>query len=137
MNRDSGIADVSRARHYGGFIAAGLAALAVDALILSLLTDALGVSPYLARLFSISLAMIVSWQINRRLTFAITAPATFAEFTKFAAVSWIAQAVNYAVFAGILLTRPGTWPVAALVAASVVAMFISYAGFRFGVFRKA
>jgi putative flippase GtrA len=127
----------SRLHHFGGFIAAGLAALAVDALILWLATDWLQISPYVARLFSISCAMVVSWQINRRLTFAVTAPATLHEFGRFAAVSWIAQAVNYAAFAGILVARPGTWPVFALISASLIAMFVSYAGFRFGVFRKA
>ncbi len=123
-------------RHYGGFVAGGVAALVTDATVLSLLTDGLSVSPYLARFASISVAMVVSWQINRRVTFALKSPATLTEFVRFAAVSWLAQAVNYAVFAVILLTRPGLWPVWALVAASLVAMVVSYCGFRFGVFRK-
>ena len=123
-------------RHYGGFVGAGLAALATDATILSLLTDGLGQSPFLARLVSISIAMVVSWQINRRITFDMKTPATFAEFGRFAAVSWTAQAVNYTVFAIALLLMPGLWPVWALIGASLLAMFVSYAGFRFGVFRK-
>lgn len=123
-------------RHYGGFVLAGTVALLIDAVILWILTDRAGVSPYLARLPSISVAMIASWQINRRVTFAMATPATISEFCKFAAVSWVAQAVNYAVFAGILIARPQTWPVAALIAASAVAMFFAYGGFRFGVFRK-
>jgi putative flippase GtrA len=127
----------SSTRHYIGFVAAGLAALAVDALILLVMTETMAISPYLARIVSISIAMVVSWQINRRITFAVQSPPTLAEFSKFATVSWLAQAVNYAVFAAILLLRPETWPVAALVAASLVAMFVSYAGFRFGVFGKA
>jgi putative flippase GtrA len=128
---------LSKARHYGGFIAAGLVALGVDALLLSLLTDVLAISPYIARLFSISVAMLASWQINRRVTFGVKSAPTLAEFGRFAAVSWIAQSVNYAVFAAILIARPLTWPVTALVAASLVAMFVSYAGFRFGVFHKS
>ncbi len=121
-------------RHWGGFIAAGLAALTVDAAVLTLLTKWLGLSPYLARLFSISAAMVVSWQINRRITFAVTSPSSLAEFGRFAAVSWIAQSVNYAVFALILLSLPTTSQIIALIAASLIAMFVSYAGFRFGVF---
>ena len=61
---------VTRSRHYGGFLLAGLAALATDAAILTLFTDVVGASPYLARLFSIMIAMVVSWQLNRRITFA-------------------------------------------------------------------
>ena len=127
----------SRWRHYGGFIAAGVAALATDAAVLMLLTDGLGLSPFIARIFSISIAMVASWLINRTLTFAVTASPTFAEFGRFAMVSWLAQAVNYAIFAAVLLLRPETHPVAALIAASLVAMFVSYVGFRFGVFRKS
>jgi putative flippase GtrA len=135
MSKD-GIAHISHRHHFGGFVLAGGAAFCVDALGLVLLTDVVGVSPYVARLFSILLAMVVSWQINRRVTFGVASPATFSEFRRFAAVSWIAQAVNYAAFTGILLMRPDVWPVAALAAASLFAMFVSYAGFRFGVFHK-
>jgi putative flippase GtrA len=131
-----GIAHISRQRHFGGFVLAGLAALSVDAFALVLMTDVAGMSPYIARLFSILLAMIVSWQINRRVTFGVASPASLSEFRRFAAVSWVAQAVNYAVFTAILLIRPDTWPVAAVAAASLLAMFVSYAGFRFGVFHK-
>lgn len=129
-------AQVSRTRHYGGFLTAGLAALATDAAILVLLTEGAGLSPYIARLVSISIAMVVSWQINRRITFAVTSPPTLHEFARFAAVSWFAQAVNYAAFAALIAWWPSLWPVWALIAASALAMFVSYAGFRFGVFKK-
>ena len=124
-------------RHYGGFIAAGIVALGVDAGVLTTLTAAFGLSPFVARLFSISAAMVTSWQINRRITFAVDASATLAEFGRFAAVSWSAQAVNYGVFAAVLLLWPATGAILALVAGSLVAMFVSYAGFRFGVFGKS
>lgn len=136
MKGGAGPSTNSGRRHFGGFIAAGVAALIVDAVVLTLLTGAGGLSPYAARLVSISVAMLASWQINRRVTFAMTTPPTLAEFGRFAAVSWLAQAVNYAVFAAILIMRPGTWPVTALIAASLIAMFVSYGGFRFGVFRR-
>ncbi len=124
-------------QHYGGFVAAGLVALGIDAAVLTILTSALGLSPFIARLVSISAAMVASWQINRRVTFGVEEPPTLAEFSRFAAVSWVAQAVNYALFAAILLLLPDTSLIAALVAASLVAMFVSYVGFRFGVFGKS
>ena len=129
-------AHISPLRHYGGFLLAGLTALGVDALILTLLTDHLGLTPFLGRLLSMALAMVVSWQINRRVTFAIHIAPTWAEFTRFAVVSWAAQAFNYAVFAVILLVDPSLWPVWALIAASAIAMFSSYTGYRFGVFPR-
>jgi putative flippase GtrA len=127
---------VTRPRHYGGFLLAGLAALATDAALLTLLTDVAGVSPYLARLASIMIAMVVSWQLNRRITFAVRAPSTLHEFARFAAVSWGAQFINYGTFAALITWLPTLWPVWALIAGSALAMFASYAGYRFGVFPK-
>ena len=121
-------------RHYGGFVLGGVCALATDAAVLVALTHLAGVSPLLARPVGISLAMIVSWLINRTVTFQSAAPPSVAVIARFAAVSWTAQAVNYAIFAAVLLLRPGTEPLIALILACFVAMFVSYAGFRFGVF---
>jgi len=124
-----------RARHYGGFVLAGLLALATDAAVLEGLHRAFGISPYLARIPGIATAMVVSWLVNRTITFAVRTPPKLGEFGKFAAVSWLAQTVNYFVFAAILYLSPEISPTVALIFASLVAMFVSYAGFRFGVFR--
>lgn len=126
---------VPAVRHYGGFVLSGILALIADAVVLVLLSSYVGVPPLLARPVSIGVAMIVSWRINRFVTFAYPHAPTVAEFARFAAVSWTAQAVNYAIFAVIMVWQPDTHPVAALIAASFVSMFVSYAGFRFGVFR--
>lgn len=122
-------------RHYGGFILGGALAFTTDAAVLLLLTKVAGLSPLIARPFGIALAMVVSWLINRTITFAMPTAPTLREFAGFAAVSWTAQAVNYAVFAAILLGFPGTEPLVAVFLACLVSMLVSYAGFRFGVFR--
>jgi putative flippase GtrA len=79
--------------------------------------------------------MVVSWLVNRRVTFAVKASPSLREFGRFAAVSWTSQAVNYLLFASVLVARPTTPPLLALVFASLAAMFVSYFGFRYGVFR--
>ena len=122
-------------RHYGGFVLAGVSALTTDATVLLVLTESFAMAPLLARPVGIAVAMVVSWLINRTVTFSATTPPNLAEFARFAAVSWTAQAVNYTIFAAVLLLRPETAPVIALILASLVAMFVSYAGYRFGVFR--
>lgn len=127
---------VGRIRHIGGFVLAGVLALFVDMGVLRLLTDVVGASPLVGRPLSIAIAMVVSWWVNRTVTFAVTSRVHVMEFLKFAAVSWIAQAVNYVIFSVILLVRPTTAQEAALVAASIVSMVVSYTGFRFGVFRR-
>jgi putative flippase GtrA len=119
----------------GGFLLAGILALVTDGTVLQLLTAGLGLSPLLARPLSISVAMVVSWLVNRTITFQRRSAPTVGELARFAAVSWVAQAVNYAVFAAILIAVPATHPLIALVLASLVSMCVSYVGFRFGVFR--
>ena len=122
--------------HGAGFIASGSLAFVTDAGVLALLTRGAGFDPFSGRLIAIGCAMIVGFFAHRRLTFAAKEPATLAQFAKFLGVATTASVVNYAVYAGILVLRPPTDPLAALVVATAVAMGISYAGLRFGVFRK-
>ncbi|MEO1264307.1 MAG: GtrA family protein [Pseudomonadota bacterium] len=125
-----------RVRHIGGFVLGGVAALLVDLAVLELLTRGFSLSPFIARLPAIAVAMVASWLINRTITFAVETPPTLAEFAKFAAVSWVAQAVNYSAFALILLAFPSLPPAAAVILGCGPAVAVAYAGFRFGVFRK-
>ena len=126
----------SLARHGSGFLASGMIALAVDTSVTSLLTRALGLSAFVARPIAIAIAMVVAWACHRHLTFAITTAPTLSEFGRYAAVAWAAAGVNYAIYAGILLLLPAIAPELALVASSGISMIVSYAGMRFGVFKK-
>ena len=121
--------------HTPGFVLSGCIALTVDAAVLTLLTRGLGLDPLLARLLAISCAMVAGWRAHRRFTFNVQHPPSFLEFMSYAAVAWFSAAINYAVFAAILILRPETAPLAALVVASLVAMTVSYLGMRFGVFK--
>jgi putative flippase GtrA len=123
-------------RHYCGFLLAGALALITDGALLEILTRIVGLDPLLARPFAIAVAMVVSWLINRTVTFSVEAPPSGREFAWFAAVSWTAQAVNYLLFATVLVIRPATPALLALVLASLVAMLVSYFGFRYRVFQK-
>ena len=123
-------------RHIGGFATSGAIAFTVDAAVLAILTRGVGMDPFLARLLAIAVAMVAGWRAHRRLTFDVRRPASLGEFLSYAAVAWTSAAVNYAAYAAILLLRPGTEPLAALVGASLVAMVVSYLGMRFGVFGR-
>jgi putative flippase GtrA len=125
-----------QARHWGGFVASGAIAFATDAMVLLALTRAAGLSPFNARPIAIAVAMVAGWQAHRRLTFDLPTRSTLQEFLGYAAVAWTSAAVNYAVFAAILLWRPATSEFLALVVASLVAMGVAYLGMRFGAFRQ-
>lgn len=124
------------ARHFGGFVAAGIIAFSVDAAVLAALIKGLEWEPFSARLGSVSVAMFAAWQAHRRLTFVVKQPPSIKEFVSYAAVAWTSAAVNYGLYAVILNVRPETDPLAALFVASLIAMFVSYFGMRFGVFGR-
>lgn len=126
----------SAVRHGAGFLAAGSIAFATDAAMLELLTRFGGLDPFSARLVAVLTAMVAAFFAHRRLTFAMTAPPSLVEFARFLAVAWSASAVNYGLYALVLLVRPDTAPLLALLAATVVSMAVSYFGMRFGVFTR-
>ena len=124
------------ARHWAGFAASGLIALSVDSFVLWALMRNFDLSPFLARLMAIAVATVAGFLAHRRLTFAVAGTPTLAEFGRFVVVAWSSSVVNYLTFAAILLLRPDTAPLLALVAATFVSMFLTYAGLRFRVFRQ-
>jgi len=121
-------------RHYGGFLFAGTAAFATDAVVLVALTRLAGLDPLVARLFAIAIAMVVSWLLNRTITFRVRVPPSPHEFIRFAALAWLAAAINYGVFAAVLLVSPATQPLAALVISSLCAAVFAYLCMRLAVF---
>lgn len=123
-------------RHGVGFLVSGGAAFCTDALVLEILSHWVGIDPLLARLASISVAMVVGWLSHRRLTFALQVPPTLPEFLRYAGVAWFSSAVNYVVFATLLVLLPDIPMFVAFVLAAAVQMFVSYVGMRFGAFRK-
>ncbi|MEZ5856352.1 MAG: GtrA family protein [Hyphomicrobiaceae bacterium] len=126
----------STSRHLGGFLASGILALTVDATVLLVGVRVFDLSPFVARLLAISVAMIAAWLAHRRLTFALTVRPSLNEFLRYAAAAWTTAGINYLVFAGVLLTYPSVTPMAALVIASIVATIFSYLSMRYGVFRR-
>ncbi len=123
-------------RHGLGFFVSGGTAFAVDALVLQVLTAVLGLHPIVARLAAISLAMVAGWLMHRTLTFAVPTPPSAIEFLRYAGVAWTAAALNYGLFVLIVLARPSTQPLVALVVSSAAAMIFAYLGMRFAAFRR-
>lgn len=123
-------------RHAAGFGFSGLLAFGVDAGLLYALTEWGGLSPFLARIPSIGLAMLAGWLSNRTLTFAVRDRPHLREFLRYATASGLGIATNYTIFSATLLARPATAPVVALTIASIIAMGVSYAGYRWFAFAR-
>lgn len=116
-------------KRYVSFAVAGLAGFAADAGMLLFLTAAAGFGPFVARLLSIAFALCVTWAINRTVTFGPSGLPIAVEGARYGGVALGTALVNYLIYSGLLLTFPGLPPLAALVAASGLAMAISYLGY--------
>lgn len=123
-------------RHWGGFLFSGGVAFLVDAGITTGLIKFAAADPFSARLVAVVIAMVVAWLMHRRVTFNVQRLPSWGEFLRFAAVAWSASALNYFIYAALLLIRPTTLPILALIVSSGAAAIFSYVGFRLGVFRQ-
>jgi putative flippase GtrA len=92
--------------------------------------------PLLMRLFSLAAATIVTWRLNRALTFDQSGRRQHHEAMRYAAVTAAAQGTSYAVFAALVLTVLGALPQVALIAGALSGALISYNGHRLFAFAK-
>ena len=96
-----------------------------------------GIDPYTARVFAIALAMMVTWRLNRALTFDTRGNDQAAEGIRYFTVAIIAAILNYAIYAGLLLTIPVLPPLLAIVIAIGSVTMLSFVGYRHLVFKSA
>jgi putative flippase GtrA len=99
---------------------------------LTVFTLAFGVGhhPLAARLVSIAAATLVTWRLNRVVTFDPTGRHQSHEALRYALVTAIAQGTNYAVFASLVMAAFTTIPQIAVLAGAVAGAGLSYAGHR-------
>ena len=105
---------------------------------LGLLTDlgaftivaGLGQHPLAARVASLGLATLVTWRLNRLLTFARSNRAQSDEAMRYLAVTAVAQGTSYAVFATLVLTALAALPQVAVIGGAAAGALVSYNGHR-------
>jgi putative flippase GtrA len=95
--------------------------IALFTILLSYGTHALG-----ARLISLSVATIVTWRLNRALTFDHSGRRQGEEAVRYAAVTVTAQSASYGVFAVLVLTIFAAMPQLALVIGAAIGAVVSY-----------
>ena len=86
--------------------------------------------PLLARVVSLCLATLVTWRLNRALTFDRSGRRQRREAMRYAAVTAAAQSTSYAVFAILTFTVLAWLPQAALLIGAAAGTLISYNGHR-------
>jgi len=116
------------------FVLVGTLGFVVDAGITLTLIHR-GIDPYTARVFAIALAMMVTWRLNRALTFDTSNSNQTREGFRYFSVALIAAALNYAIYAGLLIAVPSVAPLVALMIAIATVTVLSFLGYRYLVFK--
>lgn len=116
------------------FATVGGVGFLVDAGLLATLHHGAGLDPFTARIVSIGVAAFTTWRLNRSLTFGASSTSQATEGLRYGAVALLTAALNYAIYAALLLIWPNVPPVAAAIAATIAAMGFSYAGYSRFVF---
>jgi len=111
------------------FLGVGAVGLVTDFCVFTILN---GYAPYplLMRLASIAVATLVTWRLNRALTFDRSGRHPGEEAARYALVTATSQGTSYAVFAALVLTVLGALPQVALVIGAAVGAFVGYNGHR-------
>lgn len=86
--------------------------------------------PFLARAFSLAVATLVTWRLNRHLTFEYSGRNQSEEAMRYLAVTLTAQGTSYAVFALLIVTVLASLPQLAIIVGAAVATLASYTGHR-------
>ena len=122
------------------FLGVGAIGLAVDLSVFTLLTVLGGFAPLAARVGSLAFATLVTWRLNRALTFAASGRRISDEASRYGAVTLVAQGASYATFAVLVLTVLANvqhgGQIAVVCGAAVGALF-SYNGHRLFAFAPA
>ncbi|MBN9219251.1 MAG: GtrA family protein [Mesorhizobium sp.] len=118
------------------FVFAGGIGFVADAAALWLLLAVTPLGPFVARILSIGFALCVTWQLNRHLTFAPSARGMAREGARYGGIGIATSIVNYFVYSALLVALPAIPPLAALAAASLVAMALSFLGYSRLVFDR-
>jgi len=111
------------------FLAVGGLGLTTDICVFTILIG-YAPRPLLMRLFSLAAATLVTWRLNRALTFDQSGRRQRDEALRYATVTAVAQGTSYAVFAALVLTVFGRLPQAALVIGAAASAVIAYNGHR-------
>jgi len=111
------------------FLGVGAVGLATDICLFTILMG-FAPRPLVMRMFSLAAATLVTWRLNRALTFDQSGRTQGEEALRYAAVTAASQGTSYAVFAALVLTVLGTVPQAALLAGAAAGAVIAYNGHR-------
>ncbi len=109
------------------FLGVGGLGLVTDLAVFTLVLSH-GQNPLVARAISLAIATVVTWRLNRALTFDRSGRRPADEAMRYAAVAAAAQAVSYGVFAVFVVTLLAAMPQLAVIVGAATGALVSYFG---------
>lgn len=95
---------------------------------ITMMLIALSVSPLLARVPAIAVAMAFTWLANRSLTFRVASPANHREAMRYGVVGVVSAILNYLIYTGMVLA--GIHPLVAIVISTGLVTALSFFGYK-------
>jgi putative flippase GtrA len=111
------------------FLAVGGVGLLTDLSIFTLIAMQ-AFHPLSVRAVSLAVATLVTWRLNRALTFDRSGRHQSDEALRYAGVTAVAQGTSYTIFAALVLTLLSSLPQAAIVAGAAAGALVAYNGHR-------
>ena len=115
-----------KVRQIFGFLIAGISGFLLEYAIIYYLVLIFEVNAIAPRFLSFPLAVLLTWYINRRLTFNKQTPANLSELIRFIKSTALAQAANFLSYSIILINVTYISALIALLIASIISINISF-----------
>jgi putative flippase GtrA len=130
------------AEQFVKFASIGGIGFAIDATVLTILAVLMGMNVYLARVFSFSLAVLVTWRQNRKYTFGVFKEESgyrqMLEYARYTAIQVIGALSNLAVFGWLIWRFPYLegMPIVPLSVGALAGLILNFLGARFWVYKS-
>ena len=111
------------------FLGVGAVGLLTDLTVFTILIG-FAPRPLVMRLASLAIATMITWRLNRAITFGPSGRHQGEEAARYAAVTAISQGTSYAVFAVLVLTVFAWLPQAAVLIGAAAGALIGYTGHK-------
>jgi len=127
-----------KSRQFFKYALVGGSGFIVDATVLTVLVNALGYGHYISRAASFSLAVTVTWWINRQWVFQAGNPSR-REYSSYFLVQLVGAIINLAIYVLAIELKPAlaTIPIIPLAIGASIALLVNFLLVRRFVFRRA
>jgi putative flippase GtrA len=121
------------------FCSTGAIGFIVDSGILLIMTKINHLPPIPSRSLSFTVAVVVTWALNRSWTFRVSSRPSYREFLSYLTTQAVGLGSNFAMYSFLIILQlpVAGGPIAALGVASLCALGINYAGMRVIVFSRS